>query len=163
VVAERTFFYHSLSPDGYIPVERALHLFRPLRLIPVEVSNGVRTGGGAITATDAATIHNAHDPFLVCIGGAYRTNLDTGRMLTMHAGSGKKPRFDVRIFALDEGKEFNPVDGAAHSCLLGPDDGNIVLCMASHHAGLTPRAFIQIDHHSPLMHFLLRVSFPPLL
>jgi hypothetical protein len=123
-----------------------------LGFIPVETPDGVRAGGGAITATDATGINDAHDPFLIRIGCTYRADLDTGRMLTMHAGPWKKPRFNMGIFAFDKRKKFNPVDGAAHGRFLRPDDGDIVLCMASRHTGLAPGASIQIDDHSPTMH-----------
>jgi hypothetical protein len=73
-------------------------------------------------------------------------------MLAMHAWPWEEPRFDMWIFAFDIGEEFNPVDGATLGRFFRPNDGDIILCVAGHHTGLAPRASIQIDHHSPLMH-----------
>jgi hypothetical protein len=120
--------------------------------MPVETPDGVRAGCGAIPATDAPGIDDAHNSFFIGIGCAHGADLDTGRMLAMHAGSWKEPRFNMGIFAFDIRKKFNPVDGAAQGRFLRSDDGDIVLRMASRHTGLAPGASIQIDDHPPLVH-----------
>jgi hypothetical protein len=84
-----------------------------LGVIPVETPDSIRTGCGAITASNTAGIDNADQSLFIGIGSAHRTNLNTGRVLAMHTGPWKESGFDMGIFAFDIGKELNPVNGAA--------------------------------------------------
>jgi hypothetical protein len=63
-------------------------------------------------------------------------------MIAMHTGSGKKSRFDARIFSLDIWDDFDPVDGSSLCRLFGSDDPDIIFCMAGNHTSLASRAFI---------------------
>jgi len=150
-MAETTFFHHTFPSEGDVTIERTLHLLWPLGFIPVETSDIVRAGCGAVSATDASIKDNSHQPFLILIGGAHWADLYTGWMFTMHTWSWKEPCFDVRVLPFNIWEEFNPMDGAALCRFLGTDDRNIVFCMAGYHTSLTSRAFIKVDHHSPLI------------
>jgi hypothetical protein len=52
------------------------------------------------------------ESFFVDISGIDRAYLGAGRMITMHTGSGKKSRLNMRIFSFDIRNQFDPVDGA---------------------------------------------------
>jgi hypothetical protein len=90
--------------------------------------------------------------FLIDIGCIDRADLGAGRVITMHARSWKEPGFDMRVFSLKIGYQFDPVNGAAFSCLLWPNDRHIVFGLAGDHTSLTGSALIQVNHHSPTMH-----------
>jgi hypothetical protein len=90
--------------------------------------------------------------FLVDIGGSDRANLGAGRIIAVHTGPGKKPSLDVRIFSFNIGDQFDPVNRAASFRLLGSDKSNVILGLTGNDTGLTSRASVQIDHHSPAMH-----------
>jgi hypothetical protein len=84
----------------------------------------------------------SYKSFFIDVGGIDRTNLGTGRIVTMHAGSRKKPGLDMGVLSLDIGYQFNPVNGTALGGLLWFNDGHIVFCLTGDHAGLTGSAFI---------------------
>jgi len=73
-----------------------------------------------------------HESLFVFVGGVDRAHLGARGVIAMHARSGKQSRLDTRIFSLDIGDQFYPVDGASLRRLFRPNDPQIVFCMASH-------------------------------
>jgi len=142
VATKGTLLHDPFCPDGDISIQRTFHLLRPFGWIPVKVFDRVRTGRGAIPATDASVIDLSYESFFIDVGCIDRADLGAGRIVTMHAWSWKKPGFDVRVLSFDIGYQFDPVNGATLSGLLWPNDRHIVFCLTGDHASLTGSAFI---------------------
>jgi hypothetical protein len=121
-------------------------------LVPIEILYGIGAGGGAVSATDTPVIDLGHQPFFVFISCVDRADLGAGRVIAMHTRSGKKPRFEMRVFPFDIGDQFNPVDRSAVGGLFGSNERNIIFRMAGHHTRLASGTFVQINDHSPTRH-----------
>ena len=115
MTAESAFFNDPFCSNRDVTIERTLHLFRPLRCIPIEILHSVRACGRAISAADTSIINLCYEAFFVFVSGIDGAYLGTRRMITMHTGPGKESRFNMGIFSLDIRDQFDPVDGAAFS------------------------------------------------
>jgi hypothetical protein len=86
VMAESALLHHSFGANGDVRAEPRLHGLRPLGRFPVELAHGVRTGGGAIPAADAARIDLRHETLVVDLRGLDGTHLGARRVVAVHAG-----------------------------------------------------------------------------
>jgi hypothetical protein len=120
--------------------------------IPVEILDRVGTGRGTIPASDTPVIDLCNQTLFIDISGIDRTDFRARGMIAVHARPWKQSGFDVRIFSLNIGDQFDPVDGTAFCGFFRPDDWDIIFRLTSHDTGCASRASIQIDHHSPSMH-----------
>jgi hypothetical protein len=142
VAAKGAFLHHPFRSDGDISIKRTFHFLWPFGWVPVKVLDGVRTGSGAVPTTNTSVIDLSYKSFLIDIGCINRADLGAGRVITMHTGSRKKPRFDMRVFSLNIGYQFDPVNGPAFGCLLWPNDRYIVFRLTGDHTSLTGSAFV---------------------
>jgi hypothetical protein len=71
----------------------------PRCFAPIKVSNSVRTCNHTVATTYTSVIVDFYDSVFALIGRSYRTHLDAGRILTVHAWSRQEESFHVRIFA----------------------------------------------------------------
>jgi hypothetical protein len=79
-------------------------------------------------------------------------------MIAMHAGKGMEAHLHIGIGSLDFMDEIHPEFRSSELGILFSHNGNIILLPTSHHTSLTGRAFIQINHHSPSIHLILRIG-----
>ena len=107
---------------------------------------------GAVPRADAAVVHHVVQPFRDCAwwpppDKRFRTERSRTACTAAAARTarGSSSRTDVIPIHAD------PVHLAAAQHLIFADDGNVVLRLAGHHAGVAARARAQIDRHAPLI------------
>jgi hypothetical protein len=122
--------------------------------MPVEISDGVWAIGDTHSNPDASRIDLGHNPFRVKVSGRNGTDFCTRRVITVHARHRKEVHLHTGISPFDFGDQVHPEFRSPEVGLLLSDKGDIILLPAGHHAGLTARAFIKINHHSPAVHSL---------
>src|SRR4030042_1284392 len=147
--AEVTLLGDSLSPAENIRIEPLLILWGPGRGMPVEISDRVWAIGDTHPHPDASWIDLGHNPFRVKVSGCHRTDFRTRWMITVHARHGKEVHLHMGIGSFDFGDQVHPEFCPPQLGLLLSCKGDVILLTASHHTGLTPCAFIKINHHSP--------------
>ena len=148
--AEGALLHHAYGADRDIRVGGPVHSGWPFRLVPVEGFHRVGTGGHAVAAPYALGIDLRHDPFLVEVRGAHRTDLCAGGVIAVHAGPGDLPHPEPGVLPLIDNEHVHPEHRSAHFRFPGLHDGYVVFHLAGGCAFPAPGAFLQIDHHPPL-------------
>jgi hypothetical protein len=112
MTAETAFFDDPFGSNRDVSIKRTFHFFWPLRGVPIKILDSIRTGGCAISATDASMINLCHEPFFVFVGRVDGADLGARWVIAMHARPGKQPGLDMRIFPLDIRDQLYPTDRA---------------------------------------------------
>ncbi len=142
MAAKRAFLHHPFCSDGDISIQGTFHLLWPFGWVPVKVLDGVRAGGGAVAATDASVIDLPHQSLFIDVGRVDRANLGARRIIAMHARTGKKSGFNMRVLSFNIRDQLDPMNRAAFRCLLWPNDRHVVFRLAGDHTSLAGSAFV---------------------
>jgi hypothetical protein len=141
-MAERTFLDHSDLSFGNIGIQKILDFPGPSWTEIVEIFESIRTIVRAITTTDTACVDLGDNSLRILIGRSYRTNLDTGRIFTVHTRPGKISLFDIRILSLHNSEDRHPGYGPESLFLDWIRIHHIVFRLAGNHARLASRTSI---------------------
>jgi hypothetical protein len=120
--------------------------------VPVEIPDRIRAVGDTHPNPYASGIDLGHNAFRVKVSGCNGTDFCTRGMITVHARHGKEVHLHIRISPFDFGDQVHPEFCPPQLGLLLSDKRDIILLPTGHHASLTARAFIKINHHAPSVH-----------
>ena len=125
----------------------------------VEAADLVRAVVRAVAGADAAVVGHRVEALVVVDGGVGGADGLARGGLAMLAGDAHEG--DLRVFgdrvagggaAVEEvAVQADPVHVAALEHLLAADDGDVVLGLASGHAGVAAGARVEVDRHAPLL------------
>ena len=121
--------------------------------MPIEIPDGVGTIGDAHPNPYAPGINLCHNSFRVFVCSLDRTDNRTWRFITVHAGDGSEVHLYIRIGSLHLRDEIHPEFRSPQFGLFLSYKGDVILLPTGDHTGLTTRAPVQINHHSPTVHY----------
>ena len=98
---------------------------------------------------DAAVVDHVVQALGAVRGGGDGADELARRVLAVHAGDRLVKRARVGRVPLEVAVHADPVHGVAARDLVLSDDGDVVLRLAGHDAGVAAGAGVQVDRHAP--------------
>ena len=156
LVAEGALLHHAAFAQGDVGVQLQIERSLPLRFKPVEDTNRVGAGVGAIACADATVVDLRVQTFRGLVTRVGGTDRLAGCGVALLAKYRNVFHPHVGPFALPVSFNANPGEHPAFGGFLFSHGRDIVFRLTGDDAGLAARAAVFIDYHAPLVGPLAR-------